>query len=300
MSEMKEKVVRFFQAGYLVKGQMSYPRTVDWETVLAGLRNTPKRTIKEEDRWFSPSPQTLSFGMHKILNTDFITRINASNGTVGDLLRGEDDEEQLAISTAVLAFGQSPYLALCYGDLHSPRASLIEGLLEAELSLADGASWKIKPMMDRSMMTKLKKARGVEGFSSSFTTQRDLMRDADENVGGPADLLEQLANNVDSELNVDLKFDLSDYGSQRPGPAAKLKNLIIGNLRALAGPKSKAQALIVDEDGKREMISLVEDKLTAQIKLDLADGQPRFSELMSAMENSRTDLRREIDLATGG
>lgn len=288
MAPKKTKTVRFFQLAMLIDGGLNYPGTFDWTPILEDLRTRRGTDRKVNDVWFTADDNVQTFGIHNPIGSDFMSSISEEDGTIEDHL-ADDGGEKLAYSTAVIPFPGTRFFATVYGAAHSPKQGRIADLATAIRPLAAGAFWKVKPIVDKRKIEKLRSAKGVLRFSSSFSTQRDLY-DPEESDMGPALMGDAMAASLGGDLELSLDLNLTPYSRQRQTALRRLKDSIIKDLRYLAGSKSNAEATIISPEGQEEVISLVEKDLSMDFELDLEDRPPRFSELRKLLEDNRAKL----------
>ncbi|GAA1937421.1 hypothetical protein GCM10009689_17470 [Brevibacterium antiquum] len=288
MAPKKTKTVRFFQLAMLIGGDLSYPNTFDWTPILDNLRARRGKDRKIKDIWFTADDNVQTFGIHNPIGNDFMSSISEEDGTIEDHL-AEEGGEKLAYSTAVIPFPGTRFFATVYGAAHSPKQGRVADLATTIRPLADGAFWKVKPIVDQRKIEQLRAARGVLRFSSTFSTQRDLY-DPNETDAGPAMMGDAMADSLGGDLELSLDLNLTPYSRQRLPVLKRFKDSIIKELRYLAGSKSNAEATIISQDGQEEVISLVEKDLAMDFVLDLEDRPPRFSELRKLLEDNRAKL----------
>lgn len=297
MAQKKTKTVRFFQLAMLINGDLNYPNTFDWTPVLDDLRARRGRDRKIEDVWFTADDNVQTFGIHNPIGSDFMSSISEEDGTIEDHL-AEEGGEKLAYSTAIIPFHGTRFFATVYGAAHSPKQGRVADLAAAVRPLADGAYWKVKPIVDNRKIEQLRAAKGVLRFSSTFSTQRDLY-DPNESETGPAMMGDAMAKSLGGDLELSLDLNLTPYSRQRLPVLKRFKDSIVKELRYLAGSKSNAEATIITPEGQEEVISLVEKDLAMDFELDLEGRPPRFSELRKLLEDNRAKLdearRQTID-----
>ena len=296
VEEHKAKSVKFFQIGFSSRGSIDLPTEFDWTPILSNLRNRHGKNRLIEESWYTTNGDQSSFGMHKILSDEFLSRVSENDGTIEDHVRDVDADQQLAKSTAVIVFPGTRYFAVVFGQMHAPHQSRVASLATAATPLDPGAHWIVKPVIDESRLKKLKSAKGVTQFSSKFPTQRDLL-DPDPEIFGPGAASDRMAESLGGDLVMNVDMELTGYASQQQNVVEKFKKTILKDFRHLVGPKSDAKATIISDDGKREIINLVESDLAMDLEISLSSQTPRFTDLMTLLEANRDTLFEQLTKA---
>lgn len=288
--------VTFYRAVILKDGAKIFPTEPDWEDSLKRIAKRPLSERKVEGLIFDPVEvhgQHL-LGIHKPMNTQFMSSIDEEAATVTDLLESNDgSRRRFAQSSAVLFTGLGHVFALALGHQHAPRHTAVETFLTHYFPLPAGEHWTIEPFLDRAKILKLKAAGGVVEFSTKFTTKRDLFT-LDDPKDGIVTYAERVAAAVGSDLEVKIQITLpKEYRGQES--RRRMKDVVMRDLTRTTGEGSRARAVAMVSEGVEEELSLVAHKLAAEFELpELGSEQRQFSNLMAGLQSVSTELQDRV------
>lgn len=279
------KKALFFRAYLLKEGARFDPAERDWADLLKRVskKDLADRTI--DGIIFEPSllDKGALLGIHKPLNTDFMSQIDRKVGSVEDLMTDQDDDSpKFAYSTGVYFTGIDNVFALSAGNNQSPRANAVVEFLSTFAPPESGTFWKSEPLMVEDEIKKLRASKGVVEFSSKFSTVRNLFDSTDDSTGivGFAD---KVANRVGADVEIVITVRLPSQ-SRSQAAKSKLRSLLVGDLKTLAGKGTGAKAKALVEGGFEEELSLVAHGLAAEFEMDQFTSEShQFSVLMKSL-----------------
>ncbi|WP_156380289.1 hypothetical protein [Arthrobacter sp. Soil762] len=291
------KKAAFYRAYILKDAARQDPQERDWTAFLSGVAKLPFTERVIDDIVFEPSKFSDGWvlGIHKPINTDFMTRVNAKTGRIADLL---DDPEAgdggLSHSTAVYFTGLGNVFALTGGGGNSsPRSNAVADFLQEFAPPAEGSFWKTEPVMTKDQIEQLRASKGLVEFTSRFSTAQSLFT-ADDDDTGLVGFAEKLAVRVGGDLEISIQLRLPAE-SRNKSVKEKLRNLVLGDLPRLAGKGTGAKAKAVLAEGVEEEISLVAHRLAEDFEIGKLGPESRqFSELMQALLNVGAQMEDRV------
>ncbi len=286
MAELNQKPKRaYFHRAYVLRdGKRQDPVERDWSDFLkrVGTVSFDKRTVN--DHIFEPSQLTSGalLGIHKPINTDFMSQINSKVQSVEDMMKSSDEPEGFAYSTAIHFLGIYNVFALSRGDSHSPNANIVASFLDEFAPPGQGAFWKTEPVIDGDQLSKFRSATGVVSFSSKFSTARNLFTD-DAPQTGISSLVDRVADYIGGDIEISINVKLPPE-SRSKSVKTKLLDLILKDLPRVAGKDSGATSKAVLADGMEEELSLVAHRLAEDFEITkLPQESHQFSELLKSL-----------------
>lgn len=248
--------------------------------------------VKIKGRWL--------LGIHKPLDSAFMTRIDHGASSVSDLMADDDDQGMWAHSSAVFFSNTHHVFAIVRGDTHAPGANAVKTFLDRffEPETPD-YHWKIAPYMDDGQLSRLKEAKGLVKFSTRFSTQRDLFDSAD-GTNGITGYLDKLADKVGQDLEVSIELRLPKH-SHNKRAQGRFLSVAKEDLKRTATPESKAQAKAVINDELVEELSLVSHRLATEFELpEIGSEKKQFSDLLNGLDEVRDELNARIQIIEKG
>jgi hypothetical protein len=241
-------------------------------------------------------------GMHKTMDTQFMTQIDMEHGKIEDFLGDtSDDALKFAHSTAV-AFtnvGNYPVAAMALGSgVSCPRQGGLAEFMNKHFEPQAGRSWRAVPVVAPDETHLLKEALGAVDFSANFVTGASLFQDEPES--GPMGAAHRFASQADSEIEG--RFDVRLAQGYRENRAAQrnFKDVILKNAPFIDRSGNKRpKVTAVLKDGTQEVIELAEHEMTTSIGLNLRElAGAQFSTLLEkvaiATQQAEPSLHRVL------
>ena len=297
VTEVVVKKAAFYRAYILKDAARQDPAERVWPEFLSRVAKLPFEDRVIDDLVFEPSVfgDKWVLGVHKPINTDFMSRVDSTTGRIADLL---DDPEVadggLSHSTAVYFTGLGNVFALTGGGGNSsPRANAVADFLQTFAPPPEGAFWKTEPVMTKDQIAKLRSSKGLVEFSSKFSTAQSLFTSEDDD-SGLVGFAEKLAERVGGDLEIAIQVRLPAE-SRNSSVKEKLRNLVLGDLRRLAAKGTGARAKAIVAAGVEEEISLVAHRLAEEFEIGKLGPESRqFSELMQALLNVGAEMEDRV------
>lgn len=297
MAAVVEKKASFYRAYILKDAARQDPVERDWTAFLAGVAKLPFKKRVLNGVVFEPSKFDKGWvlGIHKPINTDFMTRVDPKTGRIADLL---DDPELgdggLSHSTAVYFTGIGNVFALTGGGGNSsPRANAVAAFLEEFAPPVEGSHWAAEPVMTKDQIEELRSSKGLVEFTSRFSTARSLFTPEDD-ANGLVGFAEKIADRVGGDLEITIQVKLPAE-SRSKSVKEKLRNLVLGDLTRLAAKGTGAKAKALLGEGVEEEISLVAHRLAEDFEIGKLGPESRqFSELMQALLNVGAEMEDRV------
>ena len=299
MPPKKVKKVNFFRASLLVDGRKRNLDGFDWKPIVDAAMNAPseQRVFDDVICEAANSEGNLLLGLHAPLNTDFLTTLDTSTGSIIDLMATKSDDvsgapNRLFNSSAVLFFPVGATFALVSANTSAPRQAKVVSLLDRFAPQGQGKHWKCDPLYDRSKIAELRKARGLIEFSKQVETQRDLF--SDTHSQGLASVLDEIAEKVGGDVEVNLSIKLTQSANDLSTQQRFLRSVTEGLTRLVTrGSRAKARAIF--PDGFEEELDLVEHRLYEEFDLDTsASERAQFSELQRLLVTVRAEMETRV------
>lgn len=300
-SKTREVSVRFFRIAMTTPDGEKLVPEFDWPRAHKYLSDQDGGQSEINEHWFTQYQDKSCFAIHRPLAIDFMTRLT-DDGTVSDLAdETSSDGKPLSVSTFVLPFPNTPYLALSSGAQYPPgKGQLLDFLKEAVPLDEPRNHLKIIPVMGRGKLRMLREKGEITEFRTSFSTQRDLLREIERSQGGPNAIEEDLTHQVDDDVEVEIKVRLTKAGRQRQKSRRNLAEYFMDSTRLFMQPGGKPHAKIYGSDGLIEDVSLVESQLAHKEEVSIAGDRLTFSGLVDAIYSRRHDLQRILDAEVNG
>lgn len=305
-----EKTVSFYRLSVRRQGRRrSRPEPmepIDWVAKFARLERVEWKHKSSKGFVFDPRVMdgVAVLGMHKPLNTQFMSRIDMANGTIEDLLdeAGQDAPTRFAHSTGV-AFcvirGQA-FVAMALGSgIHCPKQKTLELFLNEFVPPNGSYAWKVEPVMAPDDRDLLHSARGLTSFSATFVTADLLFGMPDPS--GPVGLIKNVARSLGAEVEARLDLRLAPGHKTDEAAQFKMKRGVQDGLAFLDSSGSRRpRALATLSDGSEMLIDLAAHEFSTTITIDAEElVGAHFSTLLEKVRDtvvaSEDELVRILD-----
>jgi hypothetical protein len=302
VAKSKPKKATFFQAYLLRDGARADVHERDWNGFLSRVAKLPFEERVVDDYVFEPVQveDVWALGIHKKLNTQFMSEIDPVAGKMADILDGGSNRRGLAHATAVYFTGIDNVFSLALGGgMVSPQASAVATFLDTFAPAGEGAHWKAEPLMQGDDIRKLRNSRGMSLFKTKFSTKRSLF-DAGSAQVGISTFASQIADRIGGDVEVEITVKLEPEARGQ----ANLKNflsLVVPDLGMLTAKGTGAHAKVKTQEGDEEMLSLVAHRLAPEFEIpSLGTNSHQFSELVFALINVSATMEAKVkEILTG-
>lgn len=248
-----------------------------------GTLSGEERTINGVCHVVHPGENGLCLSMHKPIDRDFLAKVDWSAGALVE----QDDEDSSAVfanSTVVYFYPKYGAFALSRVNNSSPRQGAVRDLLDRCLPPGQGEHWVVTPMMDTTALDLFKNhATGVLSVSTSFSTLKQLGQEPQ----GIATYGDNLAQNIDAELDLEVVISLNARRAHAQGPMARLRDAVIVDLpRILSSRDNGTQVTAMLDTGETRVLDLVEQALAVKESIEdtVASNNARlFNELLAVV-----------------
>lgn len=307
VSELIEKKVFFYRLMMSKNGAKLPVEPVDWASKLTQYQLQQSKAAQDEDAERTLPKQGVVFsvhaieesrvlGIHKPINTAFMTRIGADGQEIIDLMNQAGSEGGLfAHSSSAYFFPFGNFIGIVRGSNSSPgHTSLIELATEIAPLKDKGAHWICEPIMVPGMRKELERADGIDWFTTSFSSHRDLFEP--EAAVGPYLYAKLLGEEVGADIEVKLEVRLTS-DSNTKAQRRSLKSVLLRALPQLAPAQRKLQARASSGEGSREMLDLIAHRLTASFEVEDSVGESksftRLLEHLASVSGAMEDRLKE-------
>lgn len=293
--EPQEKDCRLFEAVQTNGKTTIHPDPKDWDESLDryGALDAPQRVI--EDVVYEPMQAKGRFQltMHRPINKKFMSRISEDN-SISDMLVDSDETHRFAYSSTVIFSDHQTIFGVVKGDRSAPSHQDVARFLAANYSCPQGYRWEVRALPTPSELDRMRKAEGINLFSTKFSTFRDLFSEE----GEPDDLSEyanRLAGKFGSDIEIflDVRLPRSTRGME---PARRMKAYFSRDLRTTVGRGRGSKARIVSQNGQEELVHLLEHDLAISFDIPGSGSEKaRFSQLVDGLESIRSELNANVE-----
>ncbi len=301
-----KKVVRFYEATTI--DQKDNVKTMDsrfWSTLLKNLGTEPHTAriftysgteyYGEAKRGKTPAVAYLYAGRLRGRD-DWPDTFDSTSGVVSELqLAG-----QLVEPTYIVPFGNNNYCAVMTPRIGGLHPSALESWLTAALGLTTtGDRIELRPLINTDVATKLDNvAVGVTKLSVRFPAGTDFPPQADRGGGDVGEAMRVAAAGTTADMSAEVVYSL---GHSRGTAAARTSLLTAARwiVRRNYADKATVSMLIpqTDADGetlRTESHDLIKDRVTYQVSMATAEGQPPLEKsVLSAIQDAIDRYRRE-------
>jgi hypothetical protein len=209
--------------------------------------------------------RTVVLGIHKPIDTDFMTSLDEEAERVSDLLVADADSPGLFYSTAAIFMPQGGVVGVALGGTKSPRYQSIPPFLEAFWPQEDG-EWRIEPLMDGDQIEALRRdAKGALELSTRFSTRRSVF--SVDGEFGLVSMGDQVAETIGADIDVEIRISLSPE-SRGAASKSRMLELINESLPRISAKENKTKAVVLLEGGVEEELELVTHRLAATVEVD--------------------------------
>ena len=231
-------------------------------------------------RWFDgvvyevhSTKNSVTFGMHRPLDSKFITEIDREGGSVQDYANSNEDHDRLlANATAVAVKEISGRIVVAVAQSNgqqSPTHKAVERLFEKIFAPLDSPSnyhWEARGIIEDADVEKLSKADGVTMLEGSFIAHPDAMI----SLGPMQNILDTIGNAVGYEVEVKMKLQIKPSKSSDPGPKNML-SLVWDARRTNQFTGKKIPKVEVATAEGTEILELAQHKFATKAYLDVND-----------------------------
>lgn len=235
------------------------------------------KSLAFNQRWFDgvvyevhSTKNSVTFGMHRPLDSKFITEIDREGGSVQDYANSKEDHDRLlANATAVAVKEISGHLVVAIAQSNgqqSPTHKAVERLFEKIFDSPNNYHWEAAGIMEDSDVEKLSKADGVTMLEGSFIAQPDAMM----NLGPMQNILDTIGNAVGYEVKVKMKLQIKPSRSSDPSTKNML-SLVLNALRLKQFVGKKIPKVEVATAEGSEILELAQHKFATKAYLDVND-----------------------------
>lgn len=296
--------VHFYRASVLERGGRR-SRQVDWVDKIEAVGALPLAERKHEDDVYDVHTydDMVLVGAHRVINTDFMTQIDASRGSITDLMDEAADAaglRQFAHTTVMAFLPKHNAVAVVRGGTQSPRAlSAVQTFLTRHLPQDAGATWHADPLIIPDKTSELRRAKGVLSFEGRFETAR-MLDDPEPGRAGLASHVDGYADSVGGELIIDVKVRIAP-GYRNAQTAQSARDLLLKDLPRLMGGGKKVTARALYSDDSTEILDIIAGTLTSSIEMgDDPLESRRFTSLLEGLRNVSIEMQDEVDRLVEG
>lgn len=299
--------VRFYQATVLERATRRTTR-VEWSGHLTGVAALPlgERTHDDGADIYEAHPgkagELVLVGALRAINTDFMTQIDPTTGSVQDVL-DEDSElsaRQFAHTTVMAFLPRHNVVAVARGGTNAPRGqSAVQLFLTRHVPQERGSQWVVEPVIAPPQIDRLQRAKGVMALEARYETLQHL-DSLDPEAGGMASYLDNFAAELGGEVIVDVNVRIAS--DSRSGTTfRRMKDALVKDLQRLQAGGKPVQARVVYDDDTTELVDLVAAKLGASIELGESHVSRRqYSALLDGLRSVSTEMQTRVDDILGG
>ena len=244
-------------------------------------------------------------GMHKPINSDFMSRLDPKTATITDIIDSNDSDETIdnppAHSTAVAFLPRWNAVGICKGSgPSSPGGSALVEMLNIQLPLDGKAKWKLIPIMDLPQISRfIREAGGASCFEAAFITTKDLFYEDSKGIFSMAD---DVSDKIGADVKIDIKITLPAEARQNWTINQRMLGFIkdslprLGQVRGRAKARAQETSLSVPEE-----FSFVTQKYGVTVDAD-EQGMPshRFSELVGEVARASDQAQTRLETLLGG
>lgn len=299
-----ETTVSFYRATVVEKGGKR-TRQVDWrqDILNAGKLSIAERTHMDDIYDVRDDEGFLMVGVHRVINTDFMTTIDPAAGSITDIMdsaTARDDIQRFAHTTVLAFLPQHNAIAVARGGNSSPRASsAINKFLNRHVPQTEGATWHVSPIPTPSKANELRKVKGVLSFEGRYESQR-LLGDPEPGRAGFASHIDEYAKAIGGDLIVDVKVRFAP-GSKNSQTAKAVKDLFFRDLPRLMQRNNKVAVRALNDDDSTELLDIVSGTLSSTFTLDQSVSESRtYSALLAGLKSVSVEMQDEVDQVLGG
>ncbi|ERH18204.1 hypothetical protein HMPREF1549_01914 [Actinomyces johnsonii F0510] len=294
---MAERSVSFWQC--VQEGAKS---AVVWpeDSYLNALRafgelTAEERTIGGVCHIAHPGGDGLTLSMHKPLDRNFLAHVDWSSGTLKEGEGGDGRDSDYANSTAVHFYPRFGAFAMAAVNRASPRQGAVKRLMERCFPLEHGFHWAVRPIMDTTALDVFKGSTiGITSLTTKFSTLKQLGLEPT----GVASFGDALAENIDAELDIDVTMTLNAKRGASRGMQKRLRGALLRDLaRLLAGKDNGTKVTAILENGRTEILDLVEQALVVSQEIDdkdTASNERLFRELLNIIVSVSDDRQDQV------
>lgn len=293
----KDINVTFYRALMLEKGSKRQAETLDWPAVLSTVAKMTLAELTNDDIIYDvlPERELPIVGVHRVLNTDFMTSIDYATKTITDLMEDAETDERakrFAHTTAMAFLPEGNVVAIASTSTNSPRApKVLTDFLTHALPQPAGAHWMADPLLEPNKVAQLKQAKGVERFEARIDSVKEIFDvDGDYGIASYAD---ELAERLGGDVIIDLSIRLAPH-SKASVPARRFLETVVSTLTRVDHRK-KATAKAVLPDGATEELNLVASRFAATmpVMVDTSE-RMRYSALLDGLESVSVEMKTRV------
>lgn len=288
-SEFERTVRYYYVAQKPIKGSkvrdIGYLAPENWHDAMLAFADA-----SFEERWFGgviyelkESANGIVAGMHKPLDSKFITRIDSEGGSIFDYANVEDHNDLLANATAVamtLISGRLVVGVAQSNGLLSPTHKAVERLCQRVLPSSPGYQWETYGIIEGPQVQELLEAGSLTMFEGGFKAYPGLVP---ELAGSDIQrIVNEVANVVGYEVDLHVKINIKGV-TDTQNAQKNLWYLAKDGIGYLHG-KTKRQARVRSQDGTK-VLELAEHNFASPVHLSVNDKVGvNFSSLMEQVD----------------
>ena len=233
------------------------------------------KSLAFNQRWFDgvvydihSTENSATFGMHRPLDSKFITEIDREGGSIQDYADSNEDHDRLlanATAVAMKEVGERLIVAVARSNgQQSPTHKAVERLFEKMIGSPDNYHWEARGIMEDADVEKLSKADGVTMLEGSFIAQPGAMM----SLKPMQKILDTIGNAIGYEVKVKMKLQIKPSRSNHPS-TRNLLSVALSSLGEFSGNKIPKVEVATTEGS--EILELAQHNFATKVNLDVND-----------------------------